>query len=51
VHDIRNVYHPRRIPVGGGAWVLPAVGSAILAVIWGAYTLLVLYEIVAVSGG
>lgn len=38
-------------PVGGGAWVLPAVGSAILAVIWGAYTLLVLYEIVAVSGG
>lgn len=29
----------------GGAWGLPAIGAIILALIWGAYTITVVYEI------
>jgi len=31
----------------GGAAMLPAISAIILAVLWGAYTVLVLYEIVS----
>lgn len=38
-------------PTDQGAWALPALGSAVLAVIWGAYTLVLFYEIAVVSRG